>query len=445
MIGGGVSMDINLMDYCGRRIRCSCGREHFCPISDIVIRSGALDTLPDITAGYHKVFLVADTNTYRACGERVYDLLKEKCAGRLIYECEGALVPDEAAIRTLDERLPENTDLILGIGSGVINDLCKYTAWKRELDCGIVATAPSMDGFASSGAAMIIDGMKVTYTARPPKYIIADIDIVKNAPMDMIRSGYGDIIGKYSSLNDWKLSHLVCGEYLCPEIYDLVLRTTDDIRDSAAGIAAREDQAIEKLTKALVLIGITLSLVETTRPGSGSEHHLSHFFEIVGLVRHQKHFPHGTDVAYNTILTAGMREQICRMEEPHFCEEPAEERDGAWERIYSSIAGEVRELQREAGSYARDLTPVYREKWQEIREILSECPSAAECDAMMSAVGLAFPECERMYGRKKIRDAMLYGKDLKNRYSMLWLYYSLFSGDRSLVDLPAFQPEREAL
>ena len=88
---------------------------------------------------------------------------------------------------------------------------------------------------------------------------------------------------------------------------------------------------------------------------------------------------------------------------------------------------------------------MYREKWQEIREILSECPSAAECDAMMSAVGLAFPECERMYGREKIRDAMLYGKDLKNRYSMLWLYYSLFSGDRSLVDLPAFQPEREAL
>ncbi len=438
-------MNINLADYCNRRILCSCGREHFCPISDIVISGGALNRLPEILCGYKKIFLAADTNTWRACGERVYALLKDQCTGVLVFECEGALVPDEEAIRTLAERVPDDADFILGVGSGVINDLCKYTAWNRELDCGIVATAPSMDGFASSGAAMIIGGMKVTYTTQPPKYIIADIDIVKNAPMDMIRSGYGDIIGKYSSLNDWELSHLVCGEYFCPEIYDLVLRTTDDIRDLAAGIAAREDYAIEQLTKALVLIGITLSLVETTRPGSGSEHHLSHFFEIVGLIRQQKHFPHGTDVAYNTILTAGMREQICGhtcpMEEPCFCEETSESRECAWERIYGSVADEVRMLQREAGSYERDLIPVYRENWREICEILSKCPSAAECDEMMRAVGLSFPECERLYGKEKIQDAMLYGKDLKNRYSMLWLYYSLFSGNRCSVDYTDFLSE----
>lgn len=438
-------MNINLAEYCNQRIRCSCGREHFCPISGIVICRGALDRLPEVLNGYQKIFLAADTNTYRACGERVYDLLKEKCIGLLIYECDGVLVPDEEAIRLLDERVPEDADMILGIGSGVINDLCKYTAWQRNLDCTIVATAPSMDGFASSGAAMIIDGMKVTYTVQPPKYIIADIDVVKNAPMDMIRSGYGDIIGKYSSLNDWKLSHLISGEYFCAEIHDLVLRTTDEIRDLAAGIAAREDHAIEQLTKALVLIGITLSLVETTRPGSGSEHHLSHFFEIVGLIHHQKHFPHGTDVAYNTILTAGMREQICQMEEPFFCEETKEYRDSAWERIYSSVADEVRMLQQEAGSYERDLIPVYRENWLEIRKILEKCPSAAECDKMMRAVGLSFPECERLYGREKIRDAMLYGKDLKNRYSVLWLYYSLFSGDRRQVDYTTFLTKQEEI
>ncbi len=431
-------MNINLSDYCNRRIRCTCGQEHFCPISDIVICSGALRQLPEILRGYKKIFLTADINTWRACGEHVYTLLKDQCCGTLVFECEGILVPDEESIQTLAESVPEDTDLILGIGSGVINDLCKYTAWNRKLDCGIVATAPSMDGFASSGAAMIIGGMKVTYTVRPPKYIIADIDVVKNAPMDMIRSGYGDIIGKYSSLNDWELSHLVCGEYFCPEIHNLVLQTTDNIRDLASGIAARDDYAIEQLTKALVLIGITLSLAETTRPGSGSEHHLSHFFEIVGLVHHQKHFPHGTDVAYNTILTAGMREQICRFEDPCFCEETEENREYAWDRIYASVAGEVRTLQQEAGSYERDLKPIYREKWQEIRKILSKCPSSAECDQMMRAVGLSFPECERLYGKEKIQDAMLYGKDLKNRYSMLWLYYSLFSGKRDSVDYTDF-------
>ena len=421
-------MQFNLSDLCSRRIPCSCGKVHFCPISDIEIRPGALAHLPTLLAGYSSIFLTADTNTWRVCGERVHELLKEQCAGVFVFETNDALVPDEEAIRTLSDHLPVGTDLILGIGSGVINDLCKYTAWKQGLDCGIVATAPSMDGYASSGTAMIIGGMKVTYTAQPPKYILADIDIVRNAPMDMIRSGYGDIIGKYSSLNDWELSHLICGEYFCPEIYNLVLSTTDKIRDLAGDIAAREEYAIEQLTKALVLIGITLSLVETTRPGSGSEHHLSHFFEIVGLIHHQKHFPHGTDVAFNTILTAWMRERICEMESPCFSEESPEERESAWNRIYSSVAGEVYALQKDAGSYERDLIPVYLKNWNEIRRILQKCPSAAECDRMMRAVGLDFADCEQLYGKEKIRDAMLYGKDLKNRYSMLWLYYSLFSG-----------------
>ncbi|MBQ4354285.1 MAG: sn-glycerol-1-phosphate dehydrogenase [Clostridia bacterium] len=436
-------MNINLSDYCSRRIPCSCGREHYCPISDIVIESGALNRLPDILASYSAIYLVADRNTYRACGERVYDLIRERCAGVYIFACEDALVPDEKAIRIAKEHMPKNTDLILGVGSGVINDLCKYTAWKQGLPSGIVATAPSMDGYASSGAAMIIGGMKVTYTAQPPKYIIADVDVVKNAPMDMIRSGYGDIIGKYSSLNDWELSHLVCGEYFCQEIHDLVLRTTDEIRDLAEKIAARDDHAIAQLTKALVLIGITLSLVETTRPGSGSEHHLSHFFEIVGLLRGEKHFPHGTDVAYNTILTAGMREQICRMEHPDFSEESAENREQAWQRVFASLTGEIRSLQKDAGSYERDLTPVYREKWEQILKILGKCPTADACNRMMRAVGLSFPACEQLYGKEKIRDAMLYGKDLKNRYSVLWLYYALFSGNRSAVDYSAYLTEQE--
>ena len=106
----------------------------------------------------------------------------------------------------------------------------------------------------------------------------------------------------------------------------------------------------------------------------------------------------------------------------------------AWDRIYASVAGEVAQLQKEAGSYQADLKPVYLEKWEKIKEILSECPSAAECNEMMKAAGLHFSESETLYGHSKICNAMLYGKDLKNRYSVLWLYYVLFSGNKSSVD-----------
>lgn len=420
-------MKLDIASYCGREIACGCGKKHFCAIRDVTVKRGALAELPRLTAGYKKVFVVADNNTFPICGERVLALTK--AAGYHVFEREGHLVPDEDAVAELKAALPEGVDLLLGIGSGVINDTCKYVAWDLDIDSAIVGTAPSMDGYASSGAAMITAGMKVTYTRKPPVFIVGDVDILKNAPLDMIRAGYGDIVGKYSSLCDWRLAALMNGEYFCKPTYDLVMAVTDEIRDSAERIVARENDAIELLMNALVLIGITLSLVGSTRPGSGSEHHLSHFFEIVGLVRNEPHFVHGTDVAYSFVVTAAMREKIRAMERPAFHTEGREAREDAWHRIYGPIYEEIASLQREAGFYDRDMREDYVRKWPEIVEILNECPTAEECRAMLVRAGYDLDDFERMYGAEKIRDAMLYAKDLKNRYSVLWLYYLLFSGE----------------
>lgn len=432
-------MYMKIQDLLNRDIVCSCGKTHRCDIGTVEIGKNALDALTAAVKPYEKVLLVADLNTYPICGVRVKEILGEKFESACIFETSSTLVPDEKAIEKAESCLTEKTDLVLGIGSGVINDICKYVSFFHGIKSGIVATAPSMDGYASSGAAMILGGMKITATTHAPDIIIGDTEILKTAPIKMIRAGYGDIIGKYSSLNDWELAHLIKGEHFCHPIYELVLKTTDEIRDCADGIVAREDGAIECLMYALVLIGMTLTLVETTRPGSGSEHHLSHFFEIVGLVHGEKHLPHGTDVAYNTILTAGMREQIRNLSAPDFCEESEEKRTQAWDKIFASVSDEVKQLQTESESYSTDLTPVYKEKWSEIKAILSKCPSAAECNAMMRATGLDFSECEELYGHEKICNAMLYGKDLKNRYSVLWLYYSLFSGKPEAADYKSFE------
>lgn len=361
-------MRLDISSYCSREIVCSCGHTHYCPIRDVVIEPGALARLPELCAGFSRIFVAADTNTFAVCGEAVLAALGSRAAGKLVFVRDGLLVPDERAVDELMAALPEGTDFILGVGSGVINDICKYTTYQLGLEYAIVATAPSMDGYASSGAAMITGGMKVTYTTHPPLFIAADTEVIRRAPMDMIRAGYGDIIGKYSSLCDWKLSALVSGEHFCREIYDLVMQVTDTIRDSAAGIAARDADSIAFLMKALVLIGITLSLLGSTRPGSGSEHHLSHFFEIVGLVRGEPYFIHGTDVAYSTVVTARMRERIVTemAQAPVFRTESREAREAAWKRVYGPIAPEIAALQAEAGVYAKDLRAVYREKWPEI-------------------------------------------------------------------------------
>ena len=407
-------------------ITCSCGRTHRCDIDLVDIGRGAVERLPESVKNFENILLVADSNTYAVCGERVSNLLGTKIKDTCLFVTTDLLVPDEAAIEAVRAKMTPATDLILGIGSGVINDICKYVSFFAGISSGIVATAPSMDGFASSGAAMILGGMKVTVTTHAPALIIGDTEVLKNAPAEMIRSGYADIIGKYSALNDWKLSRLINGEYLCPEVYTLVKEKTDLIRSLAKNIAAREDAAIEELMRDLVLIGVTLTLLSTTRPGSGSEHHLSHYFEITGLLEDKPYFLHGTDVGYSTIVTARLREELRALAKPDFGMVSDETREKCYEKIYGKIAHEVSDLQKSAGRYADPVNDIYSEKWNEVVAILNECPTAAEIEEMLTDCGFDLSLFEEMYGAEKIQNGVWFAKDLKDRYSVLWLYFNVF-------------------
>jgi len=417
---------MNLSDLLNRDISCTCGRTHRCDIPRLAIAPGALKDLPQLTEGFRRIVLAADSNTWAVCGAEVKELLKNQTESVCIFQPKGLLVPDERSIKLLESYLTEQTDLVLGIGSGVINDLCKYAAWKKGIRSGIVATAPSMDGFASSGAAMIIGGMKVTYTVNAPTVIVGDTEILKDAPMEMIRSGYADIIGKYSALCDWRLSEAVNGEYLCPFVYDLVLERTNALRDAAKGLTERKEEAVRMLMETLVLIGACLTLLSTTRPGSGSEHHLSHYFEITGLIEDQPYFLHGTDVGYATTVTAGLREEILALETPEFFHISKDLREECYRKIYGEYWKEVAKIQNEAERYDHPVDRIYREKWQEIRQILSQCPTKGEIEQMLLDVGFDLSAFEAQYGARKIRNGVWFGKDLKDRYSVLWLYGDLF-------------------
>lgn len=420
---------MTVFDLINRNIHCSCGKTHRCDIDHLAIGAGVLKRLPEMLADKHHILLVADRNTAPLCADRVRALLGEKIEHFCLFPGEELLVPDEATIAEVETHLTEQTDFILGIGSGVINDTCKYVSFYHHLTCGIIASAPSMDGFASSGAAMIIGGMKVTYTTHAPSLILGDVDILKNAPMDMIRSGYADIIGKYSALCDWTLSKFVNDEYLCPFVYDIVKESTDEVRLLAEALKARDGAAVGKLMEILVLIGVCLTLISTTRPGSGSEHHLSHYFEITGLIEDKPYFLHGTDVGYSTVVTAGLREEIVALDKPSFRRVSPDTRESAYRAIYRDFWREVKQIQDDAGRYAQDKTPFYAAHWDEICDILRLCPTAGEITTMLTEIGFDMTAFEQMYGKEKIQRGIWYGKDLKNRYSVLWLYGDLFLGE----------------
>ncbi len=407
---------------------CPCGKSHACPIESVVIQKGAISALTALAKDYAHILLVADTNTYAACGKETEEALFGKMQGLLLYRRDGVLVPDEAAIMEMEAALTESTDLIVGIGSGVINDLCKHVSFKHSLPYFIVATAPSMDGYASKGAALILDGMKVTLNAEVPKAIIADTAVLAAAPFDMIQAGYGDIIGKYSCLNDWRLSALVNNEYICDFVVAETYAQVEKTVALAEGIMKKTPEAIGALMEALVAVGILMAYVGNSRPASGSEHHLSHYFEIVGILRGEPYLPHGIDVCNSAILTAKLRERLLALADISAATQRFDR--AAYEaeirRIYGSIAEEIFSLQNKLGWYETDRVSVYKEKWADIKALLADAPSSKEMEALSALVGLSHTDFLSLYGEEKIADALLYAKDLKDRYSVLWLYGDLF-------------------
>ena len=406
-------------------VDCACGKHHACDIGYVAIERGAIDHLKKLCEGKQNVLLVADENTYKAAGQQTMAALAGKTLRSVIFSGDTILIPNEEAVAEVEKEL-EGIDVIVGIGSGVIQDLCKYVSFNSGIPYYIVATAPSMDGYASSGAAMIMGGMKVTYSAKVPDAILADPVVLKDAPFPMIQAGYGDIVGKYSALNDWKLSHAVKDEYFCQYIYDLTFDMLKKTLELADGLVQRDEESVKVLMEALVGVGIAMSFAGNSRPASGSEHHLSHYFEITGIVTDTEYLTHGIDVAYSTVKTAEIREALLSRQWPAVSyRQERSEYEAAMKAVYHEVAEGCIALQDKVGHYAADRMPIYLAKEEEIRAILAEHPKASEIEAMLTAVGMSMDEFYKIYDTEKIEKALVYAKDLKDRYTVLWMHYDM--------------------
>ncbi len=406
-------------------VDCACGKHHTCPIEKIYVEQGAISHLSDLCQQYKNVLIVADENTYGAAGKQTEAALSGKNVTRVIFDGSTVLIPDEKAIEKV-EKQTQGQEIIIGIGSGVIQDLCKYVSHFNNIPYMVVATAPSMDGYASSGAAMILKGMKETVPAGLPRAILADTEVLRNAPMEMIKAGFGDIIGKYSALNDWKLAKIVNGEYFCDYIYNVTYEMIEKTLKTAKGLLNREEESVKAVTEALMIVGIMMSFATNSRPASGSEHHLSHFFEITGIVKNEPYFAHGIDVFYSTYITAQIREKLLKISYPREQFTPdRKEYENDINEAYGVVGQGCTNLQDKLGTYKKDRGSVYNSCEKEIKEVLKEMPTADQIKAMLDMVALDLDEFYSLYGENKIKTAIKYAKDLKDRYTVLWMNYDI--------------------
>lgn len=307
---------------------CSCGKKHRIDIKHIYVGENAYNRILDVAKEIlpKEILLVSDNNTYKALGKCVENELTESGykINNIILVSDGDLIPDEKAIGRVLVEVNNETELIVAVGSGSINDICRIISAKTHIPYVIMGTAPSMDGYASTVSPLIIDGAKVTYPGTNPYAIIADSNIMKDAPFEMICAGFGDILGKYTALSDWRLSNTIHDEYFCDTTEKLVRNAMYKCFENIEGAVKREVKAIEYISEALILSGIAMTLSGNSRPASGAEHHLSHYWEIDKLSRKLEHPLHGNSVGVGTVISAWLYKKL-NIEERFGIETPVPE------------------------------------------------------------------------------------------------------------------------
>ena len=305
-------LDRPISQWAGMEYSCACGKSHKVDIQAIRVGSGVIQELPGILRdlGASHIFLVADNYTYEAAGRQVEQLLDQAGLAyhKRVFQTETPLVPNEYALGSVLAAMTSQDDMLLAVGSGTLNDVTKYVSARTGVPYVIAATAPSMDGYASTVAPTILDGFKTTLPAVYPAAIVADVDILKDAPMPMLTAGFGDIIGKFTSLADWRLSHQLNGEYYCPEVAGVIEAAVETCAANAQALAQREPQAIRAVTEALILSGLAMGMVGVSRPASGAEHQMAHYWEMDALRRGEEHPLHGNAVGVGTVLAASLYE-----------------------------------------------------------------------------------------------------------------------------------------
>ncbi|MBM7569255.1 glycerol-1-phosphate dehydrogenase [NAD(P)+] [Paenibacillus sacheonensis] len=286
-------------------------------VMDGVLEAGALAKVgPYIRErGFASVALVVDEHTWEAAGERLAGLLAEHgiefAVCRLKPNEQGDVIADERTIVQVLLQTPKQTEAVLAVGSGTINDVVRFVCHQTGRAFLSVPTAASVDGFTSVGAPIIVDGFKQTVPAIAPEAIFADLDVLAAAPQRMTAAGFADMLGKFTSLADWRFSSEMAGEHFSPLAYELTERALLRCVESVDEIATGSVHGVEVLMEALLLSGWSMLLVGHSRPASGGEHHLSHHWEMAYLAEGRRQLLHGAKVGVASVMLAKLyREKL---------------------------------------------------------------------------------------------------------------------------------------
>jgi glycerol-1-phosphate dehydrogenase [NAD(P)+] len=248
---------------------------------EVILGKETLNQVPSICKklGFKSAFIVTGDNTYRIAGHKVVDLLEESGISANYLTVSSTML---AGVSSVEEKLRElNPQVVLGVGGGTKIDIAKLSAAHQHLPFMSIPTTASHDGIASPLAS--IKGSKKQYSimAQAPMAIIADTNIIVSASHRYTASGCGDVLAKFTAVQDWFLAHKVRKEYYGEYAASLAIMSAKLVARNADMIKPENEEGVRVLIEALISCGVAMSIAGSSRPSSGSEHLFSHALQSI--------------------------------------------------------------------------------------------------------------------------------------------------------------------
>ena len=366
--------------------KCVCGRDHELETKKVVVEYGAIANfeqyMADVGLAGKKRAVIYDTVIYKLTEGKHIAADQE-----IILEVNGLRAEDtviEEMMKDLDA--PE---VIVAYGAGTIMDFGRYPAYKLGIPFVAVPTLASSDGFTANICSAILNGQKKSTPMCAPVLVVADLDIIKGAPARLVASGINDILSKYISLLDWKISHMVCGEYYCPMVADLAQEALDIMREAADKYAATGVADHEAMTMAQMKSGLTMQLLNHSRAASGAEHLMAHLVEMHPPRFENAEGIHGECVGVGTFACIKEYHYLASLPTPKA--KPFEPLSEEWirEKFGDRLADGI--IKENANDVLATFDPQnIVDHWDEIKAMIDALPSVEEMENLYRSCGCKY-------------------------------------------------------
>ncbi|EEJ52887.1 sn-glycerol-1-phosphate dehydrogenase [Mobiluncus mulieris] len=383
-----------------------------------------------------KALVIADENTFKACGEPVLASLRaagvELADQPKIFPGSPTLYADYDTTSVVREYARPFDAIICSIGSGTLNDHAKLASHELGREYLNVCTAASVDGFAAFGASISRDGFKITRDCAAPAGLVMDIDVLCQAPLRLTATGYGDLIEKVPAGADWILSDELGIEPIDEYVWSLVQGSLLDSLADPDGCRAGKAEAIAKLGEGQIMSGLAMQAHNSSRPASGAGHQFSHTWEMEGHgLDWEPPLTHGFKVGIGTIASCALWQEFLRLDVNDFDVERAEAAVKTPEYLEARVRGcfdpiiaeqAVKHVlnKRVEGAQLRARIDLLKEKWPIIKErCSSQLLDPQDVWNRLKAVGAPYhPEMIKI-DWDRFRTTYFKAQMIRSRYTIL--------------------------